>query len=242
MYKDSKLRTIFKSITWRFTATATTMTLVWIFTGQIHTAVEVGALELTAKLLFYYLHERGWEKIRYGRVEIPSFVLWITGIPASGKTTLGNMIAAELEKESLKIQRLDSRDVRPLFPETGFTRPEVNNHIKRVGHLASMLEKNSVITIASFVSPYKESRKFVRAVCNNYIEVYLDTDVQSVLKYDSDHFYEKAQAGHYKNIPGVDIEFECDGTSELKFNMRERSLEEVRDDIMRYLKKNYLHV
>ncbi len=240
MYKDSKLRTVLKSITWRITATGTTMSLVWIFTGQIHTAIEVGALELFAKMLFYYLHERGWEKVRFGKLEIPSFVVWITGIPVSGKTTLGDMISEELKKEQLKIQRLDSHDVRPLFPETGFSEEEVNNHIKRVGHLASMLEQNGIITIASFVSPYKESRAFVRELCKNYVEVYLDTDVQNARKYDTNGFYSKVDEGKYKNVPGVDVKFEDCEKTELRLDMRTVSLEEARDQVVQYLRKSYL--
>lgn len=55
---------------------------------------------------------------------------------------------------------------------TGFSRPEVNQHVERVGHLASELERNGVCIVASFVSPYLESRRFVRNICQNYIEVY----------------------------------------------------------------------
>lgn len=242
MVKDSKIRTFLKSVTWRFTATATTMTLVYLFTGKLDTAIQVGSLELLAKMLIYYLHERGWEKIHYGRVEVPSFVLWISGIPISGKTELGDMVYKELKKSKLKAQRLDSHDVRPLFPETGFSKEEVDNHIRRVGHLASMLESNGIITIASFVSPYKESKGFVRDLCKNYVEVYLDTDVESVKKFDKNGFYEKARAGKYKNVPGVDVVFEdCDKT-EIRLNMRNKSLEEAKDEIMAYLEKRYLKV
>ncbi len=242
MYKDSKLRTLTKAFTWRVTATLTTMTLVLIFTGKLDTAIEVGALELIAKMLFYYLHERGWAKIGFGRIEVPSFVLWITGIPVSGKTTLGNLIYEELAKEKLKVQRLDSHDIRPLFPETGFTREEVNNHIKRVGHLASMLEKNGVITIASFVSPYAESRAFVREICKNYVEIHLDSDPEFARQYDRKGFYQKAEAEHYINVPGLDILFEhCDKT-ELKFDMRKTSLDEVRKEVMKFLHKRFLNV
>ena len=242
MIKDSKLRTFLKSVTWRITATTTTMIVVFIFTGQIKTALEVGALEMLAKMLIYYLHERGWEKIHYGRVEIEPFVLWISGIPVSGKTTLGDMIFEELKKDKLKIQRLDSHDVRPLFPETGFSKDEVNNHIRRVGHLASMLESNGVITIASFVSPYLESKKFIRDLCRNFIEVHLDTDVQSVKKFDKENFYQKAESGKYKNVPGIDVEFEKCPQTELHIDMRNKSLEEAKEEILAYLERKYLQV
>ena len=240
MYKEQNSRTIFKTVTWRITATLTTVTLVYLFTGRIDTAIEIGFIEVFAKMLFYYLHERGWGKIRWGKMEIPSFVVWINGIPRSGKTTLGNMIYDDLKKENLKVQRMDSHDVRPLFPETGFTKEEVDNHIKRVGHLVSMLEKNGVITIASFVSPYKESRAFIRDICNNYIDVHLNTTIERAKKYDNNNFYQKAEAGEYKNVPGYDVEFEKSENIDIEIDMTVHNLEEARDKVVGLLKEKYL--
>ena len=240
MYKDNTSRTLFKTMTWRATATFTTVSLVYLFTGRIDTAIEIGFIEVFAKMLFYYLHERGWDKVQWGRKEIPSFVVWISGIPRSGKTTLGNMIYEELKKEKLKTQRLDSHDVRPLFPETGFSKEEVNNHIKRVGHLASMLEKNGVITVASFVSPYKESRSFIRENCNNIVDVYLNTTVEKAKEYDNNNFYQKAEAGEYKNVPGFDVEYEKSENSDIEIDMTTHNLEEARDKVIALLKTRYL--
>jgi adenylylsulfate kinase len=240
MYKEQKSRTIFKTFTWRATATLTTISLVFIFTGRIDIALEVGFIEVFAKMLFYYLHERGWGKIRWGKMEIPSFVVWISGIPRSGKTTLGDMIYDELQKENLKLQRLDSHDVRPLFPETGFTRVEVDNHIKRVGHLASMLEKNGVITIASFVSPYCESRKFVREMCKNYMEVHLDMTIEKAKEYDKNNFYQKAEAGEYQNVPGYNVDYEKCENTELEIDMTATNLEQARDQVVGLLRARYL--
>jgi len=240
MYKDHKSRTLFKTMTWRATATFTTVSLVYLFTGRIDTAIEIGFIEVFAKMLFYYLHERGWDKVQWGRKEIPSFVVWISGIPRSGKTTLGNMISEELKKENLKVQRLDSHDVRPLFPETGFSKEEVNNHIKRVGHLASMLEKNGVITIASFVSPYNESRSFIHENCNNTVDVYLNTTIERAKEYDNNNFYQKAEAGEYKNVPGYDVEFEKSEKTDIEIDMTTHNLEEARDKVIALLKTRYL--
>lgn len=240
MYRDSKTRTIVKTITWRITATLTTIGLVYLFTGQIQTAVEVGVLEMTAKLLFYYFHERLWDKLMFGRVEVPPFVLWITGIPHSGKTTLGDMVYKRLEKEGIKIQRLDSHDVRPLFPDTGFTRKEVNSHIKRVGHLTSMMENNGISTIASFVSPFNESRDFVRSVCRNYIEVYLKTSADEIIEKYGCELYDRAKLGLVKDVAGIDIEYETSVKTELVIDMCNLSLEKASDRIVAYLKKNNL--
>ena len=68
---DQQARSIVKTISWRIIATATTTSLVWLFTGELALAMEVGLLEVMLKLLFYYLHERSWENIGWGQMEHP---------------------------------------------------------------------------------------------------------------------------------------------------------------------------
>ncbi len=63
---ESHKRTVAKTISWRIVATITTAMLVYLFTGDFTIAIEVGALEAVLKLLFYYLHERGWSHIAWG--------------------------------------------------------------------------------------------------------------------------------------------------------------------------------
>ena len=68
---ESQQRTLVKTISWRVVATLTTAILVFIFTGNFTIALEVGAFEVVAKLLLYYLHERGWSHISWGRRSSP---------------------------------------------------------------------------------------------------------------------------------------------------------------------------
>jgi uncharacterized membrane protein len=65
--KEMHIRSIVKAISWRLVATATTVLLVWMFTGDLTLSFSVGALELISKLLLYYLHERAWILIRWGK-------------------------------------------------------------------------------------------------------------------------------------------------------------------------------
>jgi adenylylsulfate kinase len=239
MFKDSKLRTFLKTISWRITATTTTVIIVYLFTGQIDTAIEVGLMEMVAKMLIYYFHERGWDSLKFGKIEVPSMVIWITGIPFSGKTHLGDMIATEFEKEQRKYQRLDSHTVRALFPNVGFAKKDVNNHLKRVGHLSSILEKNGIIAIASFVSPYCESRDFVRKLCTNFIEVHLHSTAEFAKQFDDKGFFEKAFKGEIEHVPGVTTEFEISEKTELTFDMEKTSLEKVKNEVMKYVKEKY---
>ncbi len=151
----------------------------FVFTGEIALALTVGLLEVFAKMALYFVRERVWQKLHFGKRDVPAFVVWFTGLPASGKKQLANAVFKQLEKERLKIERLDSHDIRPLFPTVGFTPEDVDRHIRRAGHLASVLEKNGVIVIASFASPFRESRDFARSLSRNFVEVYMKTTLSA---------------------------------------------------------------
>ncbi|MDP7555954.1 MAG: DUF2061 domain-containing protein, partial [Nitrospinota bacterium] len=130
MYKEKHSRSIIKTLSWRITATVTTISLVWIFTKQLAAAFAVGGIEVFLKIFLYYLHERSWNKVSFGRVEVAPFVLWFTGLPGSGKSTIANAVYEELKKENRKMERLDGESVRQLFPRTGFSRKDRIQHIE----------------------------------------------------------------------------------------------------------------
>ena len=240
MQYETKKRSILKAISWRTWATITTAVIVFIFTGQFALALTIGFLEVFAKMGLYFFHERLWQKISFGKKEIPSFVLWFTGLPASGKKALADTVYQQLVQEKLKVERLDSHDVRPLFPETGFTLEEVNRHVKRAGHLCAMLEKNGIIVIASFVSPYRESRDFSRERAVNFVEVYMKTTVEACEQRDTKGHYAKARRGEYQNFPGVDVEYAPPVNPEIIIDVDNLTLEESADHILHYLKKKIL--
>ena len=241
MQYETKRRSILKAISWRTWATITTAVLVFIFTGKFALAITIGLLEVFAKMALYFVHERFWQKIRYGKKEVPAFVLWFTGLPASGKKELANRVYNQLKDLHLKVERIDSLDVRPLFPETGFSMTEVNRHVKRSGHLCSMLEKNGVIVVASFVSPYAESRQFARNVAKNFVEVYMKTTVAACEKRDSKGHYARARGGEYKDFPGVDAPYDVPEKPEIVIEVDRVSMDEATKQILNYLKKHILN-
>ena len=240
MQYETKKRSVLKALSWRTWATITTAIIVFIFTGELALAVTVGFLEVFAKMGLYFFHERLWQKISFGKKEIPSFVLWFTGLPASGKKVVADKVYQQLLKDKLKVERLDSYDVRPLFPETGFAPPEVNSHVKRAGHLCAMLEKNSVIVVASFVSPYDESRKFARSVSRNFVEVYMESTVEACEQRDPKGHYAKARSGEYQNFPGVDAHYDVPEYAEITVYVDKCTVDEAVLQIVSYLRKNFL--
>ncbi len=68
--REKNKRSVIKAFSWRLIATLTTMTLVFLFTGKIDLAFEIGAFEVSAKMMLYFFHERAWNSIKWGRVRI----------------------------------------------------------------------------------------------------------------------------------------------------------------------------
>jgi len=237
LYIESRIRAVVKTISWRISATLITVFLVYIFVGRIDIAAAVGGFEIVCKLIFYYFHERVWNRVRLGRHHKIPFVLWFTGLSGSGKSTLANMIYQYLSGKGYRVERLDGDTVRSIFPQTGFTKDERDSHIKRVGYLASILEKNGIIVIASFVSPYRESRQFVRNICENFIEVYVNASVEACERRDAKGLYKRARAGEIKHFTGINDPYEEPENAELVVNTDNCSIDESLRLVKGYIKK-----
>ena len=96
-------------------------------------------------------------------------VIWFTGLSGSGKSTVAEWVAARLRDRGVAVESLDGDRLRSVFPDTGFAKADRDAHVRRVGFLASRLEHHGVTVVASFVSPYRESRDFVRGLWRHLI-------------------------------------------------------------------------
>jgi len=227
MFRESNGRSIVKTISWRLLATLTTAAIVYAFTGKLNIALAVGGIEVLLKLVLYYFHERTWNKISYGKKEIIPKVIWLTGLSGSGKSTIAEGLYKKIQSRGLKVEYLDGDRVRNIFPKTGFSKEERDRHVKRIGFLASMLEKNGVIVVAAFISPYEESRKFVRDLCNNFIEVHVSTPLEECKRRDIKGLYAKAEKGEIKNFTGIDDPYEVPLQPELSFDTTNITVDEA---------------
>ena len=104
-----------------------------------------------------------------------------------------------------------------------------------------MLEKNGVIVVASFVSPYAESRQFARSVARNFVEVYMKTTVEACEQRDSKGHYAKARSGEYKDFPGVDAPYDVPEKPEIIIEVDRVSIDEATKQVLSYLRKNILN-
>ena len=240
MYKETNLRSVVKGVSWRFVATSTTIVIVYVFFGRLDLAIAAGLIETVLKVGLYWGHEKIWQKIHWGKKKIDPFNLWFTGLPLSGKSTIADRVYTELEKLHIPIERLDSKDIRDLIPGIGFSREDRNRHMHRIGFLIQKLQKNSISTVASFVSPYTESRKAIREMVKNNIIVYIKADIESCRKRDYKGVYQKALNGELQNFSGVNDVYEEPKHAEIVIDTDRVSVDEAVESIVKYVKKNYV--
>jgi len=240
MYKDTNIRSVVKGVSWRIIASVTTMIIVYVFFGRLDLAIATGLLETAFKLTLYWLHERVWFKVRWGRKKIEPFNLWFTGLPLAGKSTIADLVYDELEKLHVPIERIDSNTVRDLVPNIGFSREDRNRHMHRIGYLIQKLQKNSVSTVVSFVSPYRESRKAIREMVKQNIVVYVKADLETCKARDYKGVYAKAEAGELQNFTGVNDVYEEPQYAEIVIDTETTRAEEAAKQIVKYVKKHYV--
>jgi len=238
MYKETNKRSIVKGISWRIVATTTTIFIVYFFFGRLDLAIAAGIIETVLKVALYWAHERVWMKVRWGKKRIEPFNLWFTGLPLSGKTTIADAVFKELQKLDIPLERLDSKDIRELIPNIGFSREDRNRHMKRVGYLIKTLQNNSISTVASFVSPYRESRKAIREMVKNNVIVYVKADIETCKMRDYKGVYEKALNGELKNFTGVNDDYEEPQYADIVIDTDKISIDEAVKIILNYIKLN----
>ena len=172
--------------------------------------------------------------------EQKAVVVWLTGLPCSGKTTLAKEIEDYLNKKKLPVQVLDGDIVRKtICKDLGFSREDRNKNVERVSYIAQMLSDNGINVISAFVSPYKEMRDFARKICDNFIEVYVKCDVGECKTRDVKGMYKKAQKGEIKDFTGVQDPFEIPKNPEIIIDTKINSIDDSVQKILNFLKENY---
>lgn len=160
-------------------------------------------------------------------------VIWLTGLSAAGKTTIARALALRAKALGISVEELDGDAIREVFPATGFSRDERDQHIRRVGFMASRLEAHGVLVIASLISPIEESRDFVRKLCGNYFEVFVDTPLNVCESRDPKGLYKKARAGLLKGFTGIDDPYETPSRAELTIHTANTNPEQAAEEILR---------
>ncbi len=168
-----------------------------------------------------------------------NFILWLTGLPASGKTTLAKAICQKLKKLKYKIHCLDGDEVRAVSKEKlGFTKEDRDKNIKLAIDLAKKYQDNGFIAIASFISPYRKHREWGRGKLENYIEVFVNSPLEVCEARDPKGMYKKARAGEIEYFTGVFDVYEKPKNSDIHLKTGQMSVEECVNEVVEYLEYN----
>ncbi len=154
-------------------------------------------------------------------------VIWLTGIPASGKTTIALELKKFYEKKGLAADILDGDEIRKtLSKDLGFSPEDRKEHNRRVIFVAKILAKNGVTTIIPLISPYRETRDYARKEIPEFVEVWIKASVDECKKRDPKGLYKKALAGEIKNLTGLQAPYEEPQNPELVLDTKNQTVEQ----------------
>jgi len=169
------------------------------------------------------------------------FVLWFTGLPGSGKTTVAKAVREKLSDIGLKTELLDGDWVRKTInPDAGFTKEERRRHLLRVAWIARLLARNDVAVLCSFVSPYRDVRAEIRKIVEEdapFIEIYTKCSLEECIRRDPKGLYKKALSGEIKNFTGLDDPYEEPENPELVIDTEHDSIEENVNKVLEKLEE-----
>jgi adenylylsulfate kinase len=168
--------------------------------------------------------------------------IWFTGLSGSGKSTIAFTLEHALVQRGTSAYVLDGDNIRHgLNKNLGFSAADREENIRRIGEVAKLFADGGIITMTSFISPYRKDRDTVRALHVEaklpFIEVYVATPIATCEQRDPKGLYKKARAGQLKNFTGIDDPYEEPHNPELTLDATNTSPQEATVKLLQYLEK-----
>src|SRR5262249_18871437 len=168
--------------------------------------------------------------------------IWFTGLSGSGKSTIAFTLEHALVQRGHLAYVLDGDNIRHgLNKNLGFSAADREENIRRIGEVAKLFANGGIITMTSFISPYRKDRDIVRALHVEgklpFIEVHVSTPIATCEQRDPKGLYKKARAGQLKNFTGIDDPYEQPLHPELTLDATNTSPQEATVLLLQYLEK-----
>jgi bifunctional enzyme CysN/CysC len=169
-------------------------------------------------------------------------VLWFTGLSGSGKSTLAMAVEQELFRRGYSVYVLDGDNVRHgLNANLGFSPDDRAENIRRIGEVAGLFADAGLITITSFISPYRADRHRARGAAKDaFHEIYIHADLETCEKRDPKGLYKKARSGEIAEFTGISAPYEAPEAAELVVDTGQLSVEDSIARIVDYVEKNFV--
>lgn len=163
-------------------------------------------------------------------------VVWFTGLPSSGKSTIAHEVYRRLYDRGYLVELLDGSEVREsLSRGLGFSREDREENVRRIGYVAKLLSRNGVIAICAAVSPFRATRDEVRRNTKNFLEIFVDCPVEVAESRDTDGMYAKARRGEIIEFTGVNAPYEAPTAPEVHIHADRESVNDAAWKVMRTL-------
>jgi len=169
-----------------------------------------------------------------------SAIIWFTGLPSSGKSTIANEVEKILIEQQARTYILDGDNVRVgLCKDLGFSIEDREENIRRLGEVLKLFVDAGIIVLSAFVSPYRADRNRIREIVENgeFIEVFVDCPVEECEKRDVKGLYKKAREGIIKGFTGIDDPYEEPLAPEITIKTNQLGIDESTSLIIKYLKE-----
>ena len=160
-----------------------------------------------------------------------SFVVWFTGLSASGKSTISNNLEILLNKNNVNTFILDGDSVRNgLNKDLSFSDEDRSENIRRVAEVSKILMNAGNVVLASFITPFQQDRDLAKEIVgeNNYIEVFVNTSLKTCIERDPKGLYQKSKSGLIKSMTGIDSNYEIPKSFDIEIsesNTLEKTIE-----------------
>jgi bifunctional enzyme CysN/CysC len=179
---------------------------------------------------------------RWGLLGQGGATVWLTGLPASGKSTIACALEERIARDGLRAYRLDGDNLRHgLNSDLGFDPSDRAENVRRVAHVARLFADSGTIAVVSVISPYEVDRQLARRIHAEggveFLEVFVNTPLEECERRDPKGLYARARGGQLRGFTGVDAPYEAPRAADLELRPCGQPLEEMVERLVAALRE-----
>ena len=172
---------------------------------------------------------------------VPAFAIWVTGLPASGKSTIVRALTPKLEAAGLTIEVLESDEVRRLLtPEATYSQAERDLFYRALALMGAKLVEHGVTVIFDATASRREYRDFARSLIPRFLEVAVECPLETCMQRDYKGTYQRGQRGESSTVPGLQSPYEPPINSDLTIDTSKVQASEAAGKVLGLIKERFL--